>query len=475
MSVRTAFERLNKSLDLAPLPLPVFEGENAIAPSRLCIGEGAAVALGLTAALSGEIWHLRGGSRQRCAVAFDAAAATLRSGALLRLDGTPVPPPFCAHPLTDFYQCASGEWLHLHGGFTGENRLLDLINAHNRRSAIVEGVAKWNGYALEDAIVFMNLNGALVRSKAEWAADVPGRALAALPPIVLRKIGEAPPLRLPGGAMPLEALRVIDAGCALSGPLCAGQLAAYGAEVLAVRSPHLSAPAEFALSTDANKRVVVLDLAKPAAAESLRRAARHADIFVDSHRPGALKRFGFTPAALVHNAPGMIYVSISAYGPAGLWAGRRGFEPDVQAATGIAAEQGAWLAERRSLRRMLPALIDADLCAGLAGHLAAVGAAAAVLRRIREGGSWAVSVSLAGAAMWLQSLGSLDAAKVPEAWCEDGLDSYFRTCETGVGVYTILGPVVRMEKTPLLWSPPKPPTPEEEARFTSARKEVHAA
>jgi len=74
-----------------------------------------------------------------------------------------------------------------------------------------------------------------------------------------------------------------------------------------------------------------------------------------------------------------------------------------------------------------------------------------MLRRIREGGSWHVQVSLAATAAWLLSLGRIDAARVPEAWDPlAGLDQYLQSCETKDGWFEFLGPVVRMPKTPPL-------------------------
>ena len=184
----------------------------------------------------------------------------------------------------------------------------------------------------------------------------------------------------------------------------------------------------------------------------MRRLVRHADVFVDSYRPGSLTRLGFSPAALAHIAPGMITVSISAYGQEGPWAGRRGWEETTQAATGLAAEQGAFVAARRGPRTAAqPDLIPAAVLSTVTGVLGAAGAMAAMLRRIREGGSWHVQVSLAATAAWLSSLGRIDAARVPEAWDPlTGLDQYLQSCETKDGWFEFLGPVVRMPKTPPL-------------------------
>jgi crotonobetainyl-CoA:carnitine CoA-transferase CaiB-like acyl-CoA transferase len=466
MSAKTAFEYLNKLTGLAPLALPQFDGGEAQLPTPLCAATAAAAALGLGASAAAEIWRLRGGESQSIAVNLAAAAATLQAG---------LPSPFRDHPLTGFYHSADRRWLFLHGGFDGASKLTDLLNADNEAGAILEGVSRWNGQALENAIVFMGLCGALEHTETEWRASVQGRALLAASPIMLRKIGDAPPLRLPASRLPLDGIRTLDPTAALAGPLCGQLLASYGADVLAIRHPRFENPSPFGLAGGAGKRTAMLDLTKPADAETLRRLARRADVFIDSWRPGALAKLGFTPAALAQLSPGIVHVTISAYGSEGPWSKRRGWEQDVQVASGLAAEQGAFAGAKNRRHDSQPELIGGHPCSVLAGQLAAAGALAALIRRIREGGSWRVSVSLAGAAIWLQSLGRLDAAMVPVEWRPDGLDPYYRTCETTDGVTPILGPVVRMAKTAPLWSAPRLIGQEEEARWSEAREEVHAA
>ena len=277
--------------------------------------------------------------------------------------------------------------------------------------------------------------------------------------------------------MPLHGVRVLDLTRVLAGPTCGRVLASYGADVLAVSAERLASIPAFDLDTGIGKRAAFIDLLKPADAEALRALARGAHIFVDSYRPGALAKLGFSPAALAHIAPGMTYVAVSAYGNEGPWAGRRGWEQLAQAATGIAVDQGAFMASRRKSRReTLPELIPAAVLDYTTGYLAAAGALAALLRRIREGGSWVVQVSLASTAMWLQSLGKIDAAAVPESWePHAGLDPYLRSCETEAGQLEFLGPVVRMSKTPPIWAPPPLPGFAEAPRWMPAREDANAA
>ncbi len=475
MTPRAAFEYLNRVTGLAPLTAPQFEGDDPILPTPFRAATAAAASLGLSAAACAEIWRLRGGDKQALSVELSAAAASLSSYALLKRNGKTLPGPTGTGATTGFYPCAGGRWVHLHGGSAPQAmRLLDLLNARDTSDAVRLAVSKWNGVALEDAIGFMNLSGALVRSEEEWHDSAPGRALAKTPPIVLKKIGEAPVLRLQDSRLPLDGIRVLDLGRVLSGPVASRTLASYGADVLNVRAERIDAIAAYDLDAGHGKRSAFLDLVRPADAECLRKLVRGAHVFVDSHRPGALARLGFSPAALAHSAPGIVHVEISAFGHDGPWAGRRGWEQTVEAATGLALAQGA---TRKSGRReTVPEALPALVCDYLSAYLAAAGAAAALLRRMREGGSWQVQVSLAASAMWLQSLGKIEAANMPRDWePRTGLDRYLSSCETSTGTLEFLGPVMRMAKTPAAWRCPPPEAGADEARWLGLNEEAHAA
>ncbi|HWA92839.1 MAG TPA: CoA transferase [Rhizomicrobium sp.] len=474
MSPRLAFEHLNRLTGLAPLSAPAFEGADPVLATPFRAAEAAAAALGLSAAIAAETWRLRGGEKQSVALDLKAAAASLLSFGFIKHRGQSVPRPAQDAPTVGFYRAGDGRWIHLHGGFPKQwPRMLDLLNATNNRESVANAVAKWNAFALEDAIAFMNMSGAVVRTREEWADSPQGRALANTPAIVLKKIGEAPPLRLTESERPLEGVRVLDLTRVLAGPTCGRTLASYGAEVLNVRAEKLETIELFDFDTGHGKRSAFLDLVKPADAERLRQLVRGAHVFVDSYRPGALAKLGFTPAALAHIARGITYVSVSCYGHDGLWAGRRGWEQLAQSATGIAHEQGAF--RHAKARDPQPELIPAAACDYITGYLAAAGAAAALLRRIREGGSWHVQVSLSATAMWLQSLGKVEASLVPQGFAPEGLDQYLKSCETAAGRLDYLGPVVSMSKTPPAWRNPPPAPGSDAAEWPDTREEMHAA
>ncbi|HWA03310.1 MAG TPA: CoA transferase [Rhizomicrobium sp.] len=475
MSPRAAFEYLNRIAGLAPLGAPLFEGADPILPSPFRAAEAAAASLGLSAAVAAEIWRLRGGDRQKIAIDLKAAAGSLLSFAFVRRDGAPVPRPALDAPAVGLYRTVDGRWIHLHGGFPDQwPRMLGLLNAGGDRESVARAVAKWNAFALENAIAYLGLSGAVVRSPEEWDASVQGRALAQVPPVVLRKIGEAPPLRLGDSGNPLEGIRVLDLTRVLAGPVCGRTLASHGADVLHVRAGKLETIELFELDTGHGKRAADLDLAAPADAERLRRLVRDAHVFVDSYRPGALAKHGFTPAALAHVARGMTYVSVSCYGHDGPWATRRGWEQLAQSATGLAHVQGAFRSRPGEKGEAAPALVPAAVCDYVTGYLAAAGAAAAILRRMREGGSWHVQVSLCATAVWLRSLGMTGAA--PESWDPgEGLDRYLQSCETVAGRLGYLGPVVEMSKTPPAWRFPPPYPGADAPRWLDMPGEPHAA
>ena len=60
-----------------------------------------------------------------------------------------------------------------------------------------------------------------------------------------------------------------------------------------------------------------------------------ADIFSQSYRARSLARRGLSPEALAERCPGIIYISENAYGQFGPWQEKRGFDGNVQAASGI--------------------------------------------------------------------------------------------------------------------------------------------
>ena len=141
-------------------------------------------------------------------------------------------------------------------------------------------------------------------------------------------------------------------------------------------------------------------------------------------------------------------VSLSAYGPVGPWAGRRGFDSLVQTATGFnhSEAQAAGATE--------PKAMPMQILDYAAGHLLAFGAQAALWRQAREGGSWQVQVSLAGVGHWLRSLG-----RVPDglATQRPAVEPYLMSEASGFGELVALRHAARFSETPAGWLRPSMP------------------
>ena len=180
------------------------------------------------------------------------------------------------------------------------------------------------------------------------AASASGRshpqsaAVAALPVLEIERVGDAPRESLPAGDRPLAGVRVLDLTRVLAGPTCARTLAEHGADVLKVSSPQLPHSGDIEIDTGLGKLSTFLDLRRPAEVETLTSLVRdgRCDVFSQSYRPGSLAARGFGAQALAALRPGIVCVELSAWGRAGPWAQRRGFDTVVQCASGMAMIQG---------------------------------------------------------------------------------------------------------------------------------------
>jgi crotonobetainyl-CoA:carnitine CoA-transferase CaiB-like acyl-CoA transferase len=94
------------------------------------------------------------------------------------------------------------------------------------------------------------------------------------------------------------------------------------------------------LAFNRSKRSIALDLGSPGGHQVARRLAGASDVVIENFRPGVMDRLGLGPAELRTADPALIYVSISAYGSSGPYAGRPGFDPILQAESGMMALTG---------------------------------------------------------------------------------------------------------------------------------------
>src|SRR3954447_6999830 len=144
---------------------------------------------------------------------------------------------------------------------------------------------------------------------------------------------------------PYRGLRVVDFGQGIASPYCAMLLAAYGAEVTKVEPPEgdwsrylgTTYGNHTALSAVYNrgKRSLCLDLKHEQGIAVARRLAGDCDVFIEGFRPGVAARLGLGYEALARDNPGLIYLSVSAFGQAGPYSKRPGSDSVAQAFSGL--------------------------------------------------------------------------------------------------------------------------------------------
>ncbi len=202
---------------------------------------------------------------------------------------------------------------------------------------------------------------------------------------------------------PLAGIRILDLSAILSGPLATMILADQGAEVIKVEPPGIGdllrlSPfsrgglGAFFANGNRGKRSIVLDLRQPRGREIALALARGADVFVQNFRPGAVERLGLAEADLRAVNPELVYVPISGFGESGPYAGRRVYDPVIQALTGSVAIQVSPDSGERDLVRHV-------ICDKASAYTAAQAITAALLARARGQGGQHVRVAMLDAAL----------------------------------------------------------------------------
>ncbi len=154
---------------------------------------------------------------------------------------------------------------------------------------------------------------------------------------------------------PFAGIKVIDLTHVLAGPFATYQLAVFGADVIKIEMPHdpdqtrlLGSDKELArgkmntffLAQGSNKRSMTVDLKTDAGRDILRRLVKDADILVENYRPGAMKALGLGYEEMCKLNPRLIYASMSAFGQDGPRSTHTGYDPNIQAASGMMAATG---------------------------------------------------------------------------------------------------------------------------------------
>lgn len=284
-------------------------------PTRFRVGQAAATAVGAAAQAAASVWERCGGEPQTISIDLRRAAASLQSFLHLKLNGDPFPIAPGELPTMAIFRGQDGRWIHLHGALPHLRAdTLALLGAEDRADAITAAVARWPVFELEDALAAAGQCSAVLRTAREWSAHPQGQALATEPLIELLRIGDAPRRPARAAKRPLQGVRVLGMTRILAGPTCGRTLAEHGADVLRISAAHLPDVDSFVPDTSHGKRSAWLDLRDRQGREALWRLIAQTDIYSQGYRSGALDALGYTPDALATARPGIICVSINAYG-----------------------------------------------------------------------------------------------------------------------------------------------------------------
>lgn len=434
-------------------------GSDPVLASRQRYGTAVSAALAAQAAAVATIWQRRGGDRQR--IDIDLARAVhlgLRTTFHLRQQGH----AFAVGSFSraeNYFETADGRYIYLlrnNGRGTITQDLIGLLRCANTTAGIAAAVRQWHAAELEEALAAARLPGVIARTTEEWNAHPQGRLLCEEPGLAIRQLDQAPPRRWDAGERPLSGLRVLDASHVIAGPAVGRLLAEQGADVLHVTNPAEREMPAVTMDLGFGKRAAYIDLNRTEDVERMRALVSQADVFIDSFRPGALRARGFGPEELAALRPGIVCVSISAYGYTGPWANRGGYEPIGHAVSGLALREGGGQVPRGA-----PTITMNDY---LAAYLAGAGVLGALLQQTREGGSRHVTTSLTQASMWVLAQGEIDGAVAPPTPWSPAPGDLLR-CDSAFGELEHAAPIVRYSHTPARWSRPPQPAGASPARW----------
>ena len=195
----------------------------------------------------------------------------------------------------------------------------------------------------------------------------------------------------------LQGLRVVDFSQYVPGPYATLLLAQMGAEVVKVERPggetmRFVGPPDsdgisgFYKTINAGKSIVELDLKDPEQRAIFAVLLRHADVLVESFRPGVLERLGFGPDSLRAKHPRLIICSISGFGQNGPYRLRSGHDINYLAFAGMLAATGT------RENPVAPSPPVSDYASGMQGAATIL---AAVVARYRTGQGAYLDVSMA--------------------------------------------------------------------------------
>ena len=420
-----------------------FRSEGSL-PSAFFVTELAAASIASAGLALGEWLEPEPGAAASLVV--DRRLASLWFSTSLRAQGWA--PPHLWDAIAGNYRARDG-WIRLHTNAPHHRAAaLRVLGADNDRDRVAEAVANWDKGELELAIVKEGGCAAEMRSWDAWKQHPQGIAVAR-EPLVLRDLQLVSAASLDieiDRERPLAGLRVLDLTRVLAGPIATRFLAGFGAEVLRIDPPDWDEPGVVPEVT-LGKHCARLDLRQPAARERFQALLASADVLVHGYRADALERLGLGADVRRSIAPGLVDVSLNAYGWSGPWSQRRGFDSLVQMSSGIAEAGRIWRGEDKPVPLPVQALDHAT------GYLIAAAALRGLAERRRSGRGSRWRLSLARTAQCLLEAG-VSSVGSPELAAETAADLSSGIETTPWGHAQRLRPPLQVAGSPLYWELP---------------------
>ncbi len=303
-----------------------FAGEGSL-PSYFAVTDLAAASMGATGLALAEL-------TQNLDVRVDRRLASFWFNKTISPIGWKIPPEPALGPAD--YRTRDG-WIRLHTNAPHHrDAALRVLGVPANPEAVAAAVSAWNATELEAAMVANGACAAEMRSWQDWQHHPQGRAVLAEPLLHWRSGSTAAPSTwVPSSARPLAGIKVLDMTRVLAGPAATRLLAGLGATVLRIDPPWWDEPSG-APEMSLGKRCTRLDLREAKGLERWKALLSEADVFVHGYRSNALTALGVDAEQRQNIRPGLIDVSLDAYGFTGPWKHRRGFDSLVQMSMGIA-------------------------------------------------------------------------------------------------------------------------------------------
>ncbi len=437
-------------------PVEVDLPDGASLPSAFAVSDLAQASIASASQALATLMSIRTG-RPAPRVIVHRELASAWFGTSIRPRGWSLPPMW--DTVAGDYATTDG-WVKLHTNAPHHrSRALEVLDVADDRHAVASAVLTWRSDELETAIVDAGGAAAAMRTLDGWRNHAQGRALEGEPLVSFEAASASGEFDHRWGSddRPLAGLRVLDLTRVLAGPVATRALAGWGAEVLRIDPPDWDEPA-IVPEVTLGKRCARLDLRTEQDVDRFVLLLRSADVVVSGYRSDALERLGLGADRRRAIRPGVVDVSLDAYGWTGPWARRRGFDSLVQMSTGIADAGMTAAGARRPTPLPVQALDHAT------GYLVAAAALSGLTFRLNEGRGSTWRTSLASMAQVLIDVG-MDGRGLGNDWSDVRIEPSGPTEKTAWGDASRLPPPVEVQGAPLHWSSPARPLGSDEAAW----------